>query len=91
MDSTFERICTILLKDKTLAVEQLQPDTRLEDLRIDSLGMALLFFDAESEFGISFPTTAVSLTTLADVVRYVDQLVAEQNAAAGPGDAAARQ
>lgn len=79
MTTTVELLREILVKDYKLAPESLTLDTPLEELGIDSLGVAELLFTIEDEFKIKMSTEAVKLTTVGDVVSYVDQLIAAQH------------
>jgi acyl carrier protein len=76
MNTTFERLCAILIKDYKISPESLQLDTPLEVLGIDSLGMAELLFFIEDEFKVKLPVDPVELLTIKDVIHYVDELVA---------------
>lgn len=78
MTSTFDRLSAILARDYKLAPEALTLDTPLESLGIDSLGVAELLFNVEDEFAIVLPPEQVQLTTLRDVVRFIDDLVVLQ-------------
>ncbi|CDS55112.1 hypothetical protein [Polaromonas sp. CG9_12] len=87
-NTTFDRLCAILIKDYKLQAAQLTPDAPLEALGIDSLGVADLLFNIEDEFGISLPPEPVQLLTVGDVARFIDELVARQQGQAGaPGTA----
>jgi len=83
MTTTLERLRAILVRDYRLDPETLVAEAPLESLGIDSLGVAELLFNVEDEFAIALPPEPVQLPTLGDVVRYIDQLVAEQRGAAG--------
>lgn len=78
MTSTFERLSAILTKDYKLAPERLTLDAPLESLGIDSLGSVELLWNIEDAFAIKLPSEPVELTTLGDVVRYVDELAVKQ-------------
>jgi acyl carrier protein len=80
MSTTFERLSAILVKDYKIAPQVLVPQATLESLGIDSLAAAELFFSAEDEFHIAFPSEPVPLPTLGDVVAYIDGLIAAQQA-----------
>jgi acyl carrier protein len=82
MTNTFERLSAILVKDYKLAPGSLTPDTVLDSLGIDSLGTVELLWNIEDEFKLKLPPDPVDLATVGDVVDYIDQLVAKQNAAA---------
>ena len=78
MTTTFERLNAILVKDYKLQPVRLTPDAALESLGIDSLGTVELLWTIEDTFQIKLPSDPVDLSTLADVVRYVDDLIARQ-------------
>jgi len=84
--TTLERLQAILVRDYRLAPETLVAEAPLESLGIDSLGVAELLFNVEDEFGIALPAEPVQLPTLADVVRYIDELVAAQRPQVQAGD-----
>ena len=79
MMTTYDWLCALLVKEYKLAPERLSLDGPLEDLGVDSLGIAELLFNVEDAFGITLPPNPVQLPTLGDVVRYIDELVLDQN------------
>ena len=79
MTTTFDRLRAILIKDYQLTPEVLVPEAPLEALGIDSLGTAELLFNIEDEFRVILPPDPVQLTTLGDVVGFIDDLVAVQS------------
>lgn len=90
---TFERLSAILVRDYQVDRHTLVPTTRLDELGIDSLGVAELLFNVEDEFAVTLPPEPVDLPTLDDVVRYIDALRSGSAkpaapSAAAPGDAA---
>ena len=78
MTTTYEQLCAILVRDYQLQPEALALTAPLEDLGIDSLGLAELLFNVEDELRITLPPEAVELETVGDVVRYLDDLIAKQ-------------
>ena len=76
--TTTARIIAILVKDFKVAPDQLSPHARLEDIGIDSIGVAELLFDIEDEFHLKLPDVPQDLATFGDVVRYVDEQIAVQ-------------
>jgi acyl carrier protein len=80
MTTTFDRLLAILIKDYKLSPDVLVPAAPLEELGIDSLGTAELLFNIEDVFGVTLPPDPVQLTTLGDVVDFIDGLVAQQRA-----------
>ena len=79
MSTTSDQLSAILIKEYKLTPGQLNLDAQLHDLGIDSLGIVELLWHIEDAFKIKLPSDPVGLTNLGDVVRYVDQLVSEQN------------
>jgi acyl carrier protein len=79
MTTTFERLRAILIKDYKFTPDLLVLETPLEELGIDSLGTAELLFNIEDEFGVTLPPDAVQLTTLGDVVGFIDDLIVTQS------------
>ena len=71
---TFTRLAAILVRDYKIDPPMLTPQSRLDALGIDSLGVAELLFNVEDAFGIALPPEPVDLPTLADVVRFIDDL-----------------
>ena len=84
MKSTFDWLRATLIEQYKLDPEKLVPDAPLEALGVDSLGIAELLFNVEDEFGIVLPPEAVQLSTMADVVRYIDELILVQKGALDP-------
>ena len=81
--TTADRIRVLLARDFQIAPDALTPDARLEELGVDSIGMAEVIFNVEDEFGLKLEDTGVQLATFGDVVRYIeDALAAQQGAAA---------
>ena len=76
--ATLERLSKILVKNYNVDPERLTLNEPLEELGIDSLGMAELLFFIEDEFKVQLPFDPVALPTLGDAVRYIDGLLAAQ-------------
>jgi acyl carrier protein len=88
MSTTLDRLRLLLVKDYKLDPAALLPDAPLDELGIDSLGVAELMFNVEDEFRIAIPGEPVVLKTVGDVAAYIDGLIAAQHADAAPGNAA---
>lgn len=84
MTATYDWLRATLTREYKLDPEKLLPDAPLEDLGIDSLGMAELLFNVEDEFGIVLPQEPVTLPTLGDVVRFIDDLILAQSGEGAP-------
>jgi acyl carrier protein len=91
--STLVRLQALMQKDFELSSEALQPAARLEELQIDSLRMLEVLFAVEDQFKITVGSNQAELKarlqTVADLVAYIDELAAEQHAAAGAAGASA--
>ena len=61
-----------------LKEENLEPNTQLESLGLDSLSVIEFMFNVEDEFKIKMPDERVEIKTVQDIVSIVDRLVAEQ-------------
>lgn len=90
--TTLQSVQAILKTNFDLAPEMLQPDTKLEDLDIDSLAVIEIMFAVEDEFKVTVAAEPAALQgqlrTVGDLVVYVDKLVAEQHLARAGGAAA---
>lgn len=62
-------------------MNRLTLDARLDSLGIDSLGTVELLWNVEDAFRIKLPTEPVELSTVGDVVRYIEELVVAQGGA----------
>jgi acyl carrier protein len=80
MNNTFEKLKTILIREYHLTPDLVTPEATLEELNIDSLGIAELLFNVEDEFQIALPPEPAQLLNVGDVVRYIDALVVAQHA-----------
>lgn len=78
--NTHDRLAKILLKTYKMDPATLTPGSTLEQHGVDSLGVGLLLFDVEDEFGLKFTRDSGCLHTLSDVTRYIDEIALEQNA-----------
>ena len=76
------RIRALLVKDFKLEPGTLTPDARLDELGVDSIGMAELVFNVEDEFGLKLTDAAVRLSTFGEVVRFIEEAVAAQRGTA---------
>lgn len=83
MTTTLEWLRNALVEQFRLDPGQLQPQTALEDIGVDSLALAELLFHVEEAFGIAMPPQPAVLLTLEDVAHYIDALVAEQVSSSG--------
>jgi len=74
--TTLAALQDILVADYAIARERLMPEALLSSLGVDSLGMLELMFKIEDHFNVKIPgDPPTNLSTVADVVAYVDSLV----------------
>ena len=84
MTPTLDTLRDSLARDYKIAPELLVPESLLEELGVDSLCVAELLFNIEDELSITVPPEPVTLTTLGDVVAYIDGLIQAQSIADTP-------
>ena len=84
MDDIAEKIIAILRKNMRNPEKEITLDTKLTDLEIESLDLAVIVFDIEDTFGIQIPYNAneevVDFATVGSVVERVKAVLAEQKA-----------
>ncbi|MFT4078456.1 acyl carrier protein [Rhodomicrobium lacus] len=84
MDDVAEKIIAILRKNMRHPEKEITLDTRLTDLEIESLDLAVIVFDIEDTFGIQIPYNAneevADFATVGSVVDKVTAVLASQNA-----------
>ena len=83
-EDTENRIRSLLVKDFKLDSGKLTLDARLDELGVDSIGMAELIFSIEDEFGLKLADAAVQLSTFGEVVQFIDEALANGPATAVP-------
>lgn len=85
--SVQDRVIAIIAERAVLEVGDVKPDSTLEELGIDSLGLVEAIFAIEEAFDISVPfnanepgKNAFDISSVTAIVRAVESLVAEQTA-----------
>jgi acyl carrier protein len=85
MDDVANKIVTILKKNMKEPPETVSLDTKLSDLEIESLDLAVIVFDIEDTFGIQIPYNAneevQDFATVGSVVDRVKALIADKGTA----------
>jgi acyl carrier protein len=76
--STLERLKRLFVDKFDFNVEELKPQTTLEDLGIDSLDKIEFMFDIENEFQIKIPDEEFKVTTIQEMVDALDRFILEQ-------------
>jgi acyl carrier protein len=83
MDEVASKIIEILKKNMKDPPETISLDTKLSDLQIESLDLAVIVFDIEDSFGIEIPYNAneevEDFATVGSVVERVRQLVSNSD------------
>jgi acyl carrier protein len=81
-----DEVRQIIAKTLKIPVDELKPDSRLDDIGAESLDVIEIVFELEEKFGISIPFQAneagktgepskLPFATIADVAKAVQQLV----------------
>ncbi len=83
--STLEKVREIIAEQAVLELSDVTPDSTLEELGIDSLGLVESIFAIEEAFDISVPFNAnnpsesdFDISTVASIAQGIDRLRAEQ-------------
>lgn len=76
--TTLESMQRLLVEKFDLQVSQLQPESELDKIGLDSLAIIEFMFMLEDEFKIKMPDERVEIKTVQDIITVVDRLVAEQ-------------
>ena len=89
--TTLQSVQALLKANFDLAPETLQPEAKLADLAIDSLAVIEVLFAVEDAFKVTVPSEPAALhiqmTTVGDLVAYIEKLIAEQHPAMAGGEA----
>jgi len=82
MDEVAEKIIAILRKNMRHPEKEIALDTKLSDLEIESLDLAVIVFDIEDTFGIQIPYNAneevADFATVGSVVDKVNAVLTAQ-------------
>jgi acyl carrier protein len=81
MPTTFQLVQRLLAKKHSLPLEFITPESKLENLKLDSLDLIEILFDAEEEFHIRIPQDLgndTTLSTVNDIVDIIDRLIGQQ-------------
>jgi acyl carrier protein len=89
--STLETLQEILIDEFDLTRAQLLPEAALTALGVDSLDLLELMFKIEDRYKLAIrDDVPTDLHTIADVVVYIDGLLARQETARGAGSGGLR-
>jgi acyl carrier protein len=83
--NTLDTLVDILVRDYSVARDQIRPEATLQTLGIDSLSVLELMFKIEDRYNVKITgDTPTDLLTVSDVVRYIDSLRAGSSAVHSP-------
>lgn len=82
--NTYERIKTLMVDKRNVPADRIAPDIALEDLGLDSVELSELLFNIEDDFKLKLGDQIPDVTTVADVVAFVDDSLAHRAASAYP-------
>ncbi|MBI1886780.1 MAG: acyl carrier protein [Nitrosomonadales bacterium] len=74
MTPTITILQRLIRESLGLPCDRLSPESRLDDIGIDSLTFMELSFVLENELNISFPSATTGIRTVGDIVALVDGL-----------------
>jgi len=77
--TTLESVQMLLAEKFDLHVSQLQAESELDKIGLDSLSIIEFMFMIEDEFKVKMPDERVDIRTVQDIVAVIDRLVAEQH------------
>jgi acyl carrier protein len=84
--STLATLQDILIDEFNLTRERVAPDAKLAALGVDSLDLLELMFKIEDRYRLAIRDDIPhDLTTVGDLVRFIDRLLAAQSKAPGSG------
>jgi acyl carrier protein len=71
--STYSTVADLLAERIEVSLDQIQPDTKLDDLGADSLTVMELIFDLEDKFKISLGDERPTLVVVQDIVDHIER------------------
>ena len=80
-ETTAQRVIRVIAKNKKVPPEQLSPETKFEEMTVDSLDALNMIFSLEEEFDISIPNDqAAKMKSVGDAIDGVERALAAQPA-----------
>jgi acyl carrier protein len=77
-----QRVIRVIAINKKLAPEELSPETRFEDLKMDSLDALNMIFALEEEFDIDIPNEeATRMKSVGEAIHGVEELLKAKRSA----------
>lgn len=75
--NTYDKVAGMIAEMAGMEASEITPDTKFEDLGIDSLDMAEMVLNIENDLGVKVEMDA-SLTDVQSVVAKIDELLADK-------------
>jgi acyl carrier protein 1 len=75
--NTYDKVAGMIAEMAGMEASEITPDTKFEDLGIDSLDMAEMVLNIENDLGVKVEMDA-SLTDVQSVVAKIDELLANK-------------
>jgi acyl carrier protein len=72
--TTFDTIRQMISDKKGIDINQIKPETTLEELDIDSLDMFDLIFEAEEKFNIKVPNKDLTIKDIKGLIILIESL-----------------
>ncbi len=80
-ETTAQRVIRVIARNKKMSPDQLSPDTRFDELEMDSLDALNMVFALEEEFDLSIPNEdAVKMKSVGEAINGVEQLLQAKGA-----------
>jgi len=76
MNNTFDVVSTLIANKLEIDAQSITPQSKLTELGLDSLDIFDIIFQAEDKYGIKVPNPSEEITTVDDVVRMLNGLLA---------------
>jgi acyl carrier protein len=68
-------VIDLIVREQKCSLEEITPETRLEDLGIDSLKAITILYQLEEQFEIEIPNDIIeTIVTVGDIMTNIDQL-----------------
>ena len=81
-ETVAQRVIRVIAMNKKMAPEELSPDTRFEDLKMDSLDALNMIFALEEEFDVDIPNEeAANMKSVGEVIHGVEELLKAKSSA----------
>jgi acyl carrier protein len=81
-ETVAQRVIRVIAMNKKMAPEELSPETRFEDLKMDSLDALNMIFALEEEFNVDIPNEeAANMKSVGEAIHGVEELLKAKSSA----------